>query len=667
MMRRWAVDRVTRRGRLVGLAAVFAMAWTGAGRADVAGLDAIADFRHYAILRPHTEAHYLSSYDRTGGNDDGFRGTYSSLYEDSNGEHVIFDSRGPGTVYTMWFTSRVSGWSPLAWGRLRFYFDDEPEPRLDVDANEFFAGRVRPFAEPFVFGPFQSTGGHVSYVPLPFARRLKITTERLAGFYNIYYHTYASDQDVVTWSGHDDVDGIRSLWHRAGRDAVASDESAVVTEGTVQLPAMATSDDAPAKPVVVPIFDITGEGAIVALRINPLFPLTSYQLRHIGLRMYWDEESEPSVEVPLGHFFGSGLGEAAVGAAPLGMSPSGAYYCVLPMPFWTAARIELVNENPEPIPGLWWQVRVQTNAGFASDQSGYFKARYEQEWPTVPGRDYRLLETEGRGVYVGQMMTVEPVRPETKRWWEGDLRMNVNGRRHPMLQGTGHEDEYLGGWSNEWLMNPYSLPMHGEPMTADLRQVDFQWSAATTAYRFFPSGIPFEAGLSVRTEHGTENNATASYSSVAYYYHRPSRMRRIGELDVGERTSERSHDYASRSPAEPVTLESRFEGATDATAVVDTGRAVSQESTFRFDDIPAHEGLRLRRLYDQREAQDAEVWIDGRLAGRWYTATTNVDRRWAESDFLLPATLTRGKTALEIAIRVRGAWNEYRYELWSIE
>jgi hypothetical protein len=144
-------------------------------------------------------------------------------------------------------------------------------------------------------------------------------------------------------------------------------------------------------------------------------------------------------------------------------------------------------------------------------------------------------------------------------------------------------------------------------------------------------------------------------------------MRRIGEVEVGDRSSERSHGYRSGRAAESLELESRFEGTAGATRFRDSGRAVSERSTFRFDAIPVHAGLRLRRLYDQHEAQDAEVWIDGQLAGRWYTATTNADRRWAESDFLLPAKLTMGKTAIAVEIRVLGAWNEYRYELWSIE
>jgi len=69
------------------------------------------------------ESRAVSSFDRTGGNDDGFNGTFSELYT-SGGEHVIFDAVGPGRLDTLWFTSSVSGTSPLGIGRVRIIVDD---------------------------------------------------------------------------------------------------------------------------------------------------------------------------------------------------------------------------------------------------------------------------------------------------------------------------------------------------------------------------------------------------------------------------------------------------------------------------------------------------------------------------------------------------------------
>lgn len=578
-------------------------------------LQSLDDYPH---LRSDVQAHYVSSYDRSGGNDDGFDGTYSALYVDERGEYVIFDVKGPGTLYNLWFTSRVNGRSPLGWGRIKFYFDDEPSPRVDMEADELFSGHHPPFAPPFVFHAFQSTGGYVSYLPFPFRRRLKITTERRVGFYNAYYHTYAPDRLVESWTGDEDLSALERMWNSAGTPPVGRSDVEILS-GRVSLdaPAMPDGDPVPSQEAIL---DYPGAGTITSLRFNPLFPLTAYQLQHIVLRVFWDGAATPAVEAPLGSFFGSGLGEASVRAVPLGMSPSGPYYCYLPMPFWRGARIELVNENPDAIPEIWWEVTIAANDAVEAD-TGSFHTRYRREWPTTPGVDYQLLEAEGRGVYVGQVMTVEPLRAEIKRWWEGDLRIYLDGQTYPAFSGTGHEDEYLGGWSNEWLMNPYSLPMHGEPKTTELRQVDFQWSAATTVYRFFVGGIPFQNGIKVSTEHGAENTATAMYSSVAYYYARPGGMERLDAVEASDRFTLRARAGYSR--------------------------------------------LRLRRSYDPAKRQEAEIWLNGERVGVWYSADVNTHVPEIERDFLLPRVSEGSELVFEIRPLSPG-WSAIGYELWGV-
>lgn len=631
------------------------------------GLDTIAQFDRYPLLVREGEAHYLSSFDRTGGNDDGFEGHYSALYVDENGEHVIFDAKGPGSVYTLWFTSRENGWAKLGWGRIRFYFDDETEPRLDVDVDELFSGRRPPFVAPFVFNAFSSTGGYACYLPFPYAHRLKITTQNRVGFYNIYYHTFAPDRRLASWTGREDTATVSRIWNQPGIDPKGPVDSTVF-DGTIDIlaPAMPDGDMVP---VVSRLFEWSGTGAITAVRFNPLFPLTSYQLNHLWLRMYWDDEQTPSVNAPLGSFFGSGLGEASVRAVPLGMSPSGTYYCYLPMPFWKSVRVELVNENPGPVPKIWWEIRLapDTQVRYPRAESGYFKARYRREWPTTGGKDYQILDTAGRGTYVGQVMTVEAIRSEIKRWWEGDLRVYIDERRQPAFHGTGHEDEYLGGWSNEWLMNPYSLPMHGEPATRDLTQVDFQWNASTTVYRFFPGGVPYQSHITVSTEHGVDNQAPAMYSSVAYYYEQPAAMRRADSLDVGSARDEQQHKYAAARAGSAQQVTAQFEGIASAVDVTDDCREVLGDSRFVLASSASGRALRLRRLYDQSNAQEAEVWVAGRLAGIWYSPATNTHKRWAESDFLIPAAMATGGAPLSVQIRVlKSPWSECRYELWQL-
>ena len=86
----------------------------GGLRAQPVGLDFYDNLSSLPVLYSNVQSYYLSSYDRTGGNDDGFRGTYSQLYIDERGEHVIFDANGPGCIYNFWFSG--SG-RDLHWGQ----------------------------------------------------------------------------------------------------------------------------------------------------------------------------------------------------------------------------------------------------------------------------------------------------------------------------------------------------------------------------------------------------------------------------------------------------------------------------------------------------------------------------------------------------------------------
>lgn len=189
-------------------------------------------------------------------------------------------------------------------------------------------------------------------------------------------------------------------------------------------------------------------------------------------------------------------------------------------------------------------------------------------------------------------------------------RRGVAAHRHGCRR-LYHEDEYLGGWSNEWLMNPYSLPMHGEPKTTALTQVDFQWSAATTVYRFFVEGIPFQNGISVSTEHGTRNSANAMYSSVAFFYQKPSAMMKLSATDVGG----------------PLTVTSSFEGRSDA-IFTDEGLTSDVGEGFRLAlDVPeGHTALRLRRLYTQRQIQEARSRTKARCGMRIRTTILSLAR-----------------------------------------
>jgi len=477
-----------------------------------AGLEFYNDLSLLPYIYPGVESYYLSSYDRTGGNDDGFRGTYSQLYIDDKGEHVLFDEKGPGCIYNFWFTG--SG-QDLHWGKMRFYFDGETAPRIEYEAREFFSGLHRPFVYPLVTHSFISSGGFSCSAPIPFAKHLKVTTEKTAGFYNIYYQLY-KDVSLDSWTAQQDYSQLINLFERCGADPKPIRQMHVACK-TVSF-AAAARGKAPEEELL----SLNHGGTIQRIKINPLYAPDTYSLNHFFLRIFYDGQAHASVDVPIGPFFGSGLGEADVRGLFVGMSSSGAYYCYFPMPFKKAVRITLQNRSYES--GGEFFVEIGYTDEFPREREaaeiGYFGARYNTAWPIVERKDYVLLDHKGgRGAVVGQVMTVEPVKPDRKRWWEGDMRIYIDGEEKPRFHGTGHEDEYQGGWSTFWLTNPYSLPLFGEPKTEGLIDVFGQINGSTTVYRFWPGKIHFRESVTISTEHGHQNDTPANYSSLVYYYY----------------------------------------------------------------------------------------------------------------------------------------------------
>lgn len=473
-------------------------------------------------IYPNVESHYLSSYDRTGANDDGFAGTYSQLYVDDTGEHVIFEEDGPGCVYNFWFTGGT-GYDHLNWGKLKFYFDNEKEPRIECQAKEFFSGQYLPFAYPLVTHSYISSGGFSCSAPVSFAKHLKITTEKTCGFYNVYYQLYSKTQ-VESWTKQQDYSNLIDMFQRCGANPIKDLDKVEVNSSTVVLETPKEKGKSEAE-----LLSVDHGGTIGYIKINPLYAPNQYGLNHINLRIFYDGDSVPSVDVPIGPFFGSGLGEADVRSLFIGMSTSGTYYCYLPMPFKKSIRITLKNNSGDA--GGRFFCEIGYTKKLISDRNGsevgYLGTMYNKEWPVVAERDYVLFDYKGRGAVVGQVMTVEPVKPDRKKWWEGDMRLYIDGEKEPRFHGTGHEDEYQGGWSTFWLTNPYSLPLFGQPKTEGLVDVfdpvDMfdQVNGSTTAYRFWPGKIHFKNSITISTEHGNHNDTPANYSSLVYYYYVP--------------------------------------------------------------------------------------------------------------------------------------------------
>ncbi|HTM38727.1 MAG TPA: glycoside hydrolase family 172 protein [Terriglobales bacterium] len=270
----------------------------------------------------------------------------------------------------------------------------------------------------------------------------------------------------------------------------------------------------------ITVFEEAGPGQISHIWFT-IADKEEKHLKRIVLRAYWDGETTPSIETPIGDFFGLGHGDYFLyQSAPLAVGADKALNSFFPMPFRKHARITVVNEGGEPIDALYWNIDWRQFSSPLPADMLYFHAQYRQATPAtaipeaktnLDGKNnYVWLETSGRGHFVGVTMSVFE---NDDRWWgEGDDMFFVDGEKLPSINGTGTEDYFLGAW--DFGGKPFSYQLFGAPVVGPEKKGS-KWSL----YRFhLDSPIPFQKSLRATIEHGTSDDRGDNFYSVAYWY-----------------------------------------------------------------------------------------------------------------------------------------------------
>lgn len=231
------------------------------------------------------------------------------------------------------------------------------------------------------------------------------------------------------------------------------------------------------------------------------------ELNALSLRIYWDDREVPAVEVPLAEFFAVGQGKpAVVESVPVQVSPTGSLSCYWKMPFAKSARIVVSNDNPNRTTGLYWQVDWVELDSLPPD-TPYFQARYRQEYPAILGRDYLIADIEGRGFYVGTVMSV--ILAQDGWFGEGDDFFFIDGEETPSLQGTGTEDYFNDAWG----FRPRTSLWFGQPRWQGYRAGD-----SGVMYRWhLLDPVVFQRSLKVTIEH----KGNQAQSEDGWYIERP--------------------------------------------------------------------------------------------------------------------------------------------------
>lgn len=241
---------------------------------------------------------------------------------------------------------------------------------------------------------------------------------------------------------------------------------------------------------------------------NPSHPIDQRVLRSLVFRAYWDGEDEPSIEAPMGDFFGIGHCEYRhFMSQHIGMS-SGGFYCYFPMPFSRGLRFEVANEH-EVDNWIFVNINYQEFEELPDD-FGRFHARFDCGF-NEPGKPWVVTDAKGRGHYVGCTMSFQGQDANYLGYLEGPERIYIDDEQTPSIYGTGTEDYFNGGWY--FREGEFAGPYHGAPLKDALRSM-------VSVYRFHDAdAITFEKSIRVTFVHGHRNDAQRSiYSSVGYWY-----------------------------------------------------------------------------------------------------------------------------------------------------
>ncbi len=261
-----------------------------------------------------------------------------------------------------------------------------------------------------------------------------------------------------------------------------------------------------------------------------------FHLKKLVLRAYWDGETEPSVQAPVGDFFGLGLGEYFLyQSAVTTVASVKALNAYFPMPFAKSARITVSNEGEKKTDSFYYNIDYVTLPELLPDVA-YFHAQSLQATPCRGWTDnwhsnsepllddkknlagegnYVILEAKGRGHFLG---VTHAILQNQDGWaGEGDEMIFIDDDAKPTIYGTGSEDYYNGAWNFGGLKGaqPFAYMHNGAPYIVDPERVGGRYCL----YRWhLESPISFRKSIRVTIEHGHANHRSDNFYSTAYWY-----------------------------------------------------------------------------------------------------------------------------------------------------
>ena len=489
------------------------------------GYESYTEWDKLPQLRLGAQAGLASSYDRSGGNYDWSHYEYpEGLIEDER-VCTVKTIQGPGVIYRFWM--------PHYMGRhhyvVRMYFDGETTARIDTESNTIFDSLFYYFSEPLIT---TCAGGQVCYEPIPFSDSVVIETVNhdYVGFadrhyYQYSYLTYPQGTDVNSWTDTLTPDqnqvrsSVTSMFENVGQHPDGNSLTAI----EVNIPA-ATIDPN------LTLADLEGPAVIRKLCVK-MTDANDSELTGLNIRVFYDGQAEPAIDIPVAYFFGAGKERAAYKSLPIGTDSNDGFYCYWPMPFREAVLVQLENTTASSI--AIDSAKVEYEQKELDHHTCYLHA--VENTLVKSGQTYHtILSAQGRGHYVGDLLYVEQ-DANSFGMLEGDDVIYADGQL--VQNGTGLEDTYNGGAYYNWVAVIPGEPEGSYPQSATrpLSGIVYVNKANTSRadqYRWrIADYIPFTESIEVNVEclysyHGT------NWKSVGFWYELPHLLEDIDENGI---------------------------------------------------------------------------------------------------------------------------------------
>jgi hypothetical protein len=425
--------------------------------------------------------------------------------EENNGrkEWVMMDHQGPGAI--------VRSWQPFMGAPkdriLRIYLDGSDKPAIEGNPCTLFNGEgLIPY--PFAHKSLLSA---VNFFPIPYAKSCKVTMSELPYFFIFTFREYAEGTEVKTFTM-EDFEAAKALTEKTGEMLI----NPIAIGAGEPLCFSATLADQEEKALDLP----AGTASVRELSVK----LGSYEnpnvMRQIVLKMEFD--GKETVWCPIGDFFGSGIGLNPVQGWYRTVAEDGTMSCRWVMPYQTGGKVTLQNLSGESVDA---ELTVKTGAWTWDDRSMLFHANWRGQYPvpTRPRSDWNYITTRGRGVYVGDTLTI--MNPQPSWWGEGDAKIWVDGEDFPSLFDTGTEDYYgysWGGVSTDF----YEHPFHAQPFSFRYNKLNRKTKAGERDTRGFSTEsrsrsldtMPFGSSLQLDMEVWSGADCDMGYQVGTLWY-----------------------------------------------------------------------------------------------------------------------------------------------------